>query len=344
MSNFQPSKEVLEMWCSTRKSRHKLGDNFYHPRIFSTVDYKIDRNWFLLAFFIEISSLLIAIFFTGFNPFIIIGAIGASLFDVLCAIWLHGGQKYINKFRCKLELTMYEGQMEVIDDRTFRTQKETYKRAINAWENKRYPLIVIIILIAIVKCIFSFIALFPYGLIAFVVPLFFFLAAYIHIKHTGYWWAERKFLKQYEIEEAKFHFEDANNKLKGSKYFIDNSTPFQFNNLPDEVKDDFHKKYLTFSDHEKQRRRINRKHKQENDSSNIIIYGENAIHKIIYDEQTGVYFLSAWGSIKDNDLFELIEESGMRDSLKSYIGYCGLKEQKFEEPSLPNKNKRNHDD
>jgi len=321
MSNFKPSPEVLELWTSTRKAKEQLGDIFFHPRIYSTVGYNSDKYWVLFAAFIELASLLMAIFLLGFNPYIIIGAVIAILLDAVLAVKLHTGQKNINKYQCKLALIMYEGEKRIIPDASFKDKKETYNRAIAIWVRKKNPYAIALLLIATVKAFFGFIALQPYGIISFLVPPLFYLAAYVHIKHTGYWWAERTFRKKYEKEEAIFHYQDANGQLLGSTYYIDKENLIPIENIPQDIAIEF----AAYANN----------HNAGGLTNDIILGGNNNSHKIIYHPSTKTFSLSFWGPIKDEELFQLVNNCGMKNVIKSFIGYNGLKEQKFIQPEIP---------
>ena len=249
MSNFKPDKNVQEQWTSTRKANKVIGSNFTHPRLFSTVGYSNDLLMFVLAFSIELGTLFIAIFFSGFNPFLIFGASALMGLDLWFANLLHKNQKNINKFNCQLELSLYEERMKLKDAKTISDDQKGFTRSISTYENKKILLKVVLVLFAAAKAFFGFLVLSPYGMaVAIGVPAFFFIAAYIHINNTGYFFAERKRLKRFNLQEAIFIAENAqgrNNSSYGTYEAVDGT--IDHTNTLVKIKDELEKAFAHLS-------------------------------------------------------------------------------------------------
>jgi hypothetical protein len=333
--NFNIPSELLDKWTSTRKAPRRLGSNLTHPRIFSTVDYSIDRNWFIFAMIIELSTILIAIFFTGFNfIYITITCIIVAI-DVICAIFLHKPQAQINKLRCKYELNNYEGINGIIDEKLCNGKRKGFEEEEKKLSRKKLIFVIIILLIAIIKSLGVIIALAGESfMVLYIVPVLFFLTAYVHIRHSGYFLAERTFRKELVKEEKIFFREQA---LAESQTKIENLISVESLNeiehLPDALKNELNNIIAKMPSEEKLQRKYDNKRNLDTTSQNILVFinKNNDNIRLLYDEKNDNYKLSSWGEVLDNNLFALIDGGGVTEDLKSFIGYYGLKlqSQKF---------------
>lgn len=347
MSNFNPSKDVLEKWTSTRKAKKTLGNNFSHPRIFSTVGYANDKLMFAIAFTIELITLFIAIFLSGFNPFLIIGASALFGLDLWFAKLLHKNQNNINKFNCELELAIYESKMNLKDSKTASDTQKLAIRAADKYESKKLLLKLALFVFAAAKAFFAFLVLSPYGMaVAIGVPAFFFIAAYIHINNTGFFFSESKRRSLFSNEESIFIAENGEGRTSDyGTYDAVDVRIVDIDKLP-EIKSELENLYKNLSNDEKNERRVNLQNLKDISSKKIILFGLRDTHKIVYDETSAIYYLRRWGNIQDDHFFQLIDNSPMTPQLKSFIGYEGLKTQYFasniEKAKVPSKRIKNN--
>ncbi|MEO6977257.1 MAG: hypothetical protein ABI113_02730 [Mucilaginibacter sp.] len=334
--NFNLPPDVLEKWTSTRKSPRSLGSKLIHPRIFSTVQFKTDRNWFFFAMTIEAATILVAIFFTGFNLIYIGIALLVVIIDVLCAIFLHKPQDEINKINCKLDSNNYEGVMNFIDERKFNGIRKGLDEEKKKLKNKKILFIIVIILVALVKSFGVIIALADESFMLFyVIPVLFALTAYVHIKHSGYYLAERLFLKELTKAEKVFYRQQALGERTPPNLITaesNNKNEFLTPALKKEL-DDFLQKLLDglrspLSQTLIAGERYNGQRHLDPESKKILLFvnPNNDNIRILYDESRGEYLLSSWGEILDDNLFALIDGGSIiSDELRSNFGYCGLK-------------------
>lgn len=330
MNNFNPPNQVLEKWTATRKAQMKLGSDFFHPRIFSTVGYSRDRFLFIVALVIEFVAVAVAVFFTGFNFIMIIGSCILVGFDLWLAFLLHKRQSDVNKLNCKLELAIFEQRRGLKNDLKVKAEITGIEASIDSYERSttRYLIIIALVLIATLKIIFGFLALIPYGMaVAIGVPAFFYVAAYIHIKHTGYFNAQYDFLKVFAKYNSQYHAAVAEHKPTDLEVRYADITELE--DIPENVKAELHKRYQKLISNDKGVK-INDKNEVDENSNEVILYGENHIHKVVYNEKNNSYCLQNWGLITDNDLFELLNSYPIPENVKAYLGYFGLKRQMSE--------------
>ena len=345
--DFNIPTTILNGWISTRKSPRKLGDKFEHPRIFSTFGYKTDRNWFAFAIVIEIATILVSIFVIEFNFVYVSIALVVVAIDIICAIFLHKPQYNINKLKCYMALNDYKGKIEPAELIATTEISKGYKDELNKFERKKIFFVVIIILVAIVKSVGVIIALSDdtddSALIPYIIPVLFGVTAYVHIKHTGYFLSEFLLRKSFFKERTKYYAEKAN--LEGDSREPENLIKVEMRgklqNIPLSIKNDLDKIVQRIKDNNEKGRRFNERRGEPDESSDFITlykYDNNNNIRIVYDDSKGSgvngakpddssqrYYLTSWGKILDENLFDLIDSTGMDSDLKSYIGYSGLK-------------------
>ena len=197
--DFQPSEESRKKWLSTRKHPQPIGIvNF--PGYYKTDDYSIDSYWFLIALGIELVALIVTIIggfskSPGFGIISVIIVILFVFFDILGAKFVHKFvgeiQKIKNKILIENDPTKIEGYYLNI---------EKYKTSFTVFLG-----IFLIILSSALK-IFAIYVLnhrFPMPLM-FIMTISYLLVIYIHIKHTGYWYAEYNLRKSFRVEYEKY--------------------------------------------------------------------------------------------------------------------------------------------
>jgi len=195
--DFQPSEESRKKWLSTRKNPQPIGIiNF--PGYYKTDGYSSDKYWFLLAFGVEIVALIVTIIggfskSTGFGIVAVIIVILFVLFDFLGARLVH---KFVGEIQKIKNQILIENDPTKIEGHYLNIKK--YKT-----DFSKYLGVFLIILSSLLKVfsIYILISRFPLSLV-YIMVISYLLVIYIHIKHTGYWYAEfilrRSFRKEYE--------------------------------------------------------------------------------------------------------------------------------------------------
>ena len=176
---FEPDRDALSRWLYTRKAQ--IGSK-KRPGFYSTLNYATDQFWFLIALIAEFIGVFVLIysgFALGDNLFAaiaVVGAIALLLVDIFLAYKLH---------RNHGEKCFLKNQIVLMEDR--KNEGLTLKR-ISSGKGMDFFYSFLIILIALIKLAgivllgtFNHIAL--YIFFAFM----FFIIAYVHINHTGYW-------------------------------------------------------------------------------------------------------------------------------------------------------------
>jgi hypothetical protein len=200
VNEFKPSSEYIELFLSTRKTPRVLPYGFTMPGYFHTDHYKRDKNWFNLAIFIE----LLAFFLTvngGYSRggewgFIaILTALFFIVFDIVGAQLLHNKVskkcRYLNLAVIEKDPIAAEGFI-----------KEA--KAVNGKQILGYCLIIF-------SAFLKYFALFLLGSfklsILSIIILLYLIVIYIHIYHTGYFFAEFKRIQTLKKEQNLFRKE-----------------------------------------------------------------------------------------------------------------------------------------
>lgn len=343
IGNFNIPPAVLDNWRPTRKAPRKLGSIFEHPRIFSTVGYRADRNWFIFAMIIELATIFVAVFVIEFDFVYVAVACVVVLVDVIFAFLLHKPQDHINKIRCYIALNDYKGKTGRIELKASNDTAEGYKNELKSSQRKKIFFIVVIILIAIVKSIGVMIALSDDDavLLPYIIPILFCLTAYVHIKHTGYFISEFTFRSSFYKERKKYFKEMANldDKNSAPTYLITVESKMPISDIPSAIKAELDALVHKIKTNKERGRRFDAKRDEKEDSDFIILFknDNNSNVRLVYDDSKNAddvenvvvdtsnrYYITSWGRVLDDNLFDLIDGAGMSSELKSFIGYSGL--------------------
>lgn len=186
--SFRPN-QIKTLWLATRKENIQGTE---HPGFFQTVNFSTDRNWVIMATFIEIVAIIVTIqggLVRGGTYLII--AIAAVLlfvfFDYIGAKLHHSPISKKQEYRCKLAL---------VEDLQNSNESIGIRDELNRKSQKKTGGIVLIVFSAILKLV----ALFLLGTMGFIflgiMVVLYVLAVYIHLNHTGYFLAEMSVRKQ----------------------------------------------------------------------------------------------------------------------------------------------------
>ncbi|MCO5945379.1 hypothetical protein [Mucilaginibacter flavidus] len=344
IGNFRIPPSVLDNWRPTRKAPRKLGSIFEHPRIFSTVGYRADRNWFIFALIIEAATILVSIFVIEFDFIYVSVACLVVAIDIIFAFLLHKPQDHINKLRCSIALNDYRGKTGSVDKITAGDIANGFEDEIKKTQRKKIFFIAVIILVAIVKSIGVMIALSDDDavLLPYVIPILFCLTAYVHIKHTGYFLSEWYVFRRSFYKERKKYFKDmANLPDKNTDLTelvrVEQKVPLP--NIPPVLKAELDALVYKIKVNKEPGRRFDEKREPKESSDFITLFknDNNSNVRIVYDDSknsdapenevvdtSSRYYLTSWGRILDDNLFDLVDGAGMNAELKSFIGYNGL--------------------
>ncbi len=180
---FQPSSDSLKAWLATRKPEHNVAGTTY-PGFFSDTDFSKDAAWFYFAFIGELVGLGMTIYGgaqSGGLFFVIAVVIVTSFIicDFAFAKLLHKREA----LKCELR-----SRKMVTDTQTVYKIEEELKQG----KLVEFILKTCIILIALIK-VFGIILLGVFNAFTLYIPfaIIFILIAYVHINHTGYYFAYR---------------------------------------------------------------------------------------------------------------------------------------------------------
>lgn len=197
-ADFQPSTKALEKWLATRKSSTYVA-GFTVPQFFSDTD-KNDRGWFLGACFGELFGLIITIYggMKHGGIFLLFATLYIVLFiisDFFFAIKLHRNEarkckintlRFLHRDATDAEGKIYDGELRkgIISD---------------------YFLVAGIISFIIFKVI-AVVLLGVFNNVLLYLPVVFIYSfvAYVHIMHTGYFFAYRATQKQINKEHKEW--------------------------------------------------------------------------------------------------------------------------------------------
>lgn len=192
--NFQPNQDALSKWLATRK--HKYSN--VQIGLFNTIGYKSDKNWVRFVVVLELFALFLTLYFgfvkkstiAGFSGFLV-AIIASVLFitlDIVGAILHH--QKVGEKQRVKNKIA---GAKTVAE----RTAAEFELSKIG---NSSKILGTMLIFISSIIKIVSMLLLSKKMTITILVAIviMFFIIVYIHLRHTGYWLAEYRTMKEFK--------------------------------------------------------------------------------------------------------------------------------------------------
>lgn len=193
---FYPDENFTKSWLATRKGGYSIGQSTQRPGLFETSSFKMDKNWFWFATSIEILAVAITIY-GGINK----GgkylglAIAAVLFfivlDYVGAQWVHKRHWIVQRLR----------NQKVV---TSATSHASIDRQIKSKRGMVYAGTSFILLSAFLKLAALFLitslALMFYGIFS----LLYIIVIYAHIKHTGYYFAEKASQSELNKQHGKF--------------------------------------------------------------------------------------------------------------------------------------------
>jgi hypothetical protein len=183
--DFQPSSETLKKWLATRKADMNIRGNIV-PGFFGDDGYSADTNWFYIAIAGEIAGLVATIYGAarGGPQFMTIAAVGVIMFifcDLFFALKLHRNESQ----KCRLRSDMF-----MADGADNSQTIAAINKQLSGGKTLDFLLKMGIILIALIK-VFAVILLGVFNSLALYLPfiVIFLIVAYVHIYHTGHFWA-----------------------------------------------------------------------------------------------------------------------------------------------------------
>jgi hypothetical protein len=192
--NFSPSQNTLGLWLKTRKT-----ENNFKPGLIETVDYSRDLAWSIFSILIEFSAFFLTLFGAwriyvagGKMIFFITALIFVVVFIALdiIGIMLHGQdkpQKVLDKSHAAI--TYNPIQKGLILDK------------INSITTRTFVGVILLCISSLLKIIAISVFFKDSGLAGTIVLMIFYIVVvYIHMYHTGYWWAARKVQKKINAE------------------------------------------------------------------------------------------------------------------------------------------------
>lgn len=189
---FEPSSASKKKWLFTRKVKNDQG----LPGLFSTSDFNLDIMMFLAVLVLEALGLLFLQIEGGIHPAIVVILL---LFDFVFASFLHMHEaKVCEGKNAKFLLVHMEETPQYIENENEEGLDERHFELQNLLNNLskipkfRYLFQFLIIVVALIK-IYLFYYLFGIPLNDFIgvgVMVTYLIVAYLHINHTGFFFAE----------------------------------------------------------------------------------------------------------------------------------------------------------
>ncbi|MEN6454190.1 MAG: hypothetical protein ABFD10_08015 [Prolixibacteraceae bacterium] len=222
-THFQPSTESLEKWLSTRKKSINMS-GVSIPQFFSDTGDSVDSAWFFIACIGELLGLIVTIYggLKNGGIFLIFATLSIIMFvfcDFFFAILLHRKKSTICKTKTLILLE---------DD----SRKATLARLDLDLKKGRlidFLLISGIILFAVFKIIgIVFLSVFNNLILYIPISIVYFIVAYIHIMHTGYYFAYRA--TQNRIDRDYFEF--AHDQHQAKEFSLPVALNNQLKNMP----------------------------------------------------------------------------------------------------------------
>jgi hypothetical protein len=185
-SDFQPSTESLEKWLSTRKSSINVG-GVSMPQFFSDTGNSADSAWFYIACIGELVGLVVTIWggIKNGGIFLIFATLSIVMFvfcDFFFAILLHRKKATI----CKTQTLI------LLKDDSKKSSLAKLDLDLKKGQFSDFLLVAGIILFALFKVIgVVLLGVFNNLILYLPIAIVYFIVAYIHIMHTGYYFAFR---------------------------------------------------------------------------------------------------------------------------------------------------------
>jgi len=191
---IEPTTETLNKWLLTRKRSEgeflTFGD-FKYSGFYTVQNYRSDRLFFRIAFILEILFLFaVSIMVGGFDLLLSLSAFACIALDFIGAYFYHKNSDKICKAQLALNIEKYNKKIGRSNgnnigklDQTLKSEKIKASRIIGA---------TLILFSALLKIVGSFI-LFELPVFTIALTFIYCFVAYIHIYHTGYWFAGWRF-------------------------------------------------------------------------------------------------------------------------------------------------------
>lgn len=206
-SDFQPSTESLEKWLSTRKSSVNVG-GVPMPQFFADTGNSTDSAWFLIACIGEVIGLIVTIWggFKNGGMFLIFATLSIIMFvfcDFFFAILLHRKKATT----CKTQTLI------LLKDDSKKAALAMLDLDLKKGRFADFMLVSGIILFAVFKVVgVVLLGVFNNLILYLPIAIVYFIVAYIHIMHTGYYFAYRA--TQNKIEKDFFEFAHGHHQAK----------------------------------------------------------------------------------------------------------------------------------
>lgn len=193
-NSFSPSQNTIALWLKTRKT-----DNAIKPGLIETIDYPRDLAWSIFSILIEFS----AFFLTLFGAWAQFRANGNLILFVTAVIFV---VVFVALDIIGIMLHSQDKPQKVLDKShaaiTYNPiQKGLILEKIHSITNRTFLGVILLCISSLLKIVA--ISVFfkesgPAGTI--VLMIFYIVVVYIHMYHTGYWWAARKVQKNINAE------------------------------------------------------------------------------------------------------------------------------------------------
>lgn len=219
--NFQPSVETLRKWLSTRKPTLNVG-GYQVPGFFSDLNVSADRNWFYIAVLGELIGFIITIYggFRSGGVFLILAASGIIMFifcDFFFAVKLHRRKGKITEIKSRQILETDPAQQLALKQQL----------ASGSLTDFFYQLSLILIVIMKIAGI-VLLGIFNSLILYFPFIIFYFIVAYVHLNHTGYYFAFMSISRSIEKEYNRFSL----GEFRARSFDVPISLKESLNNLP----------------------------------------------------------------------------------------------------------------
>jgi hypothetical protein len=187
-----PEQDTIDRWKQTRKhpeNAYKQYGQFRYPGYYTLQGYKEDRTFFLIAIIAELLFLATLPFVIGgVDIYLGIAASFLVLIDFIGAFFAHVGQAKISDAKKELSVHQYKQASGIqVDLNAIRSAEQKIRNA----ERSASRLIgkSLIIIGAIAKVLGMTVVAGGFGAIPLVILVLYGFLAYIHIRHTGFFYS-----------------------------------------------------------------------------------------------------------------------------------------------------------
>ncbi len=187
-----PEQDTIDRWKQTRKhpeNAYKQYGQFRYPGYYTLQGYKEDRTFFLIAIIAEILFLAAVPFVIGgLDIYLGIAAAFLVLIDLIGAFFAHVGQAKITDAKKELSVHQYKKASGIqVDLNAIRSAEQ--KISNTEWSASRLIGKSLVIIGAIAKIFGMTLVAGGFGAIPLVVLVLYGFLAYIHIRHTGFFYS-----------------------------------------------------------------------------------------------------------------------------------------------------------